>query len=687
MVFRSICNIFFVALFGISAVSVAFGQKKSKHPTDTAYMPQVKFGVVLPEDFSPELHAFDSTAPAVILFEKGFSYFRENKDGWFQLVFEKQQRLKVVNKNGMDAANFTIPQYKSPTAEEKIEKLVAITYNLENGTVVQTQLNPADIYKDQMSKTINYLKFGLPAVKEGSILEISYTVVSDFLRNLRGWNFQGQYPRLHSEYTTRIPNFFYYLGLKDGFLPFTHTSQLKEFKNYNLFVPGNTPYEASQRISLSTDEIQNRMVMQKVPAIKPENFISTVDNYITKVRYQLSEYRFPNQQPQPLMLTWPQLAERMLANEDFGLAFSKNNPWIQDELKKVTDKTEKGLEQAKAIYNYWRNEFTLTEEGGMYLSATLKDVLKNKKGNTADGNLMLTLLLKSAGYDADPFIISTRDNGWTNDMYPLINEYNYVITRLSLDGKLYYLDATNKLMGFGRLPLTCYNGHGRTIKPVYPTPDYLVADSILENKTTIINMFGNAEKPWETHVSTRLGYYESTGIRETVKEKGKEGLLEQIKKAVPDESEVTDLVIKEETDLEKPINLDYNVNMESLDGIDILYINPLMGEATKDNPFAAAERYYPVEMPYAFKESIITTCYIPEGFQVEELPKSTRVKLPDNMGSFDFLIQKEEDKIWVRSVIHIPKATFAPEAYDALREFFVYIVKKHSEQIVLKRKS
>jgi hypothetical protein len=160
-----------------------------------------------------------------------------------------------------------------------------------------------------------------------------------------------------------------------------------------------------------------------------------------------------------------------------------------------------------------------------------------------------------------------------------------------------------------------------------------------------------------------------------------------MKRALPAETTLENLKIKDEKELDKSMSLEYNLMMEGFEDIDIIYLNPLLGEATKDNPFEAAERNYPVEMPYALRETIIANITIPKDFIVDEIPKATRVKLPDDMGSFDYLIQQEDGKIGIRCVINIKQATFAPEAYEPLREFFIYIVKKQAEQIVLKRKA
>jgi hypothetical protein len=120
---------------------------------------------------------------------------------------------------------------------------------------------------------------------------------------------------------------------------------------------------------------------------------------------------------------------------------------------------------------------------------------------------------------------------------------------------------------------------------------------------------------------------------------------------------------------------------------EIIYINPLLGERQKNNPFPSADRLYPVEMPYTFKETIMVTMMIPEGYDVDEMPKSTRVKLENDEGMFEYLIQRDGRTIQLRSVVDLRKAVFSADVYPSLRDFFTYIVKKQGEQIVLKKKT
>jgi hypothetical protein len=91
-------------------------------------------------------------------------------------------------------------------------------------------------------------------------------------------------------------------------------------------------------------------------------------------------------------------------------------------------------------------------------------------------------------------------------------------------------------------------------------------------------------------------------------------------------------------------------------------------------------------MAHARDEVYTLTMEIPKGYVVDELPKSAKVLLNTDEGFFEYLIVKDESQIQFRSRIKLVKANYGPEDYATLRDFFAYIVKKQSEQIVFKKK-
>ena len=50
------------------------------------------------------------------------------------------------------------------------------------------------------------------------------------------------------------------------------------------------------------------------------------------------------------------------------------------------------------------------------------------------------------------------------------------------------------------------------------------------------------------------------------------------------------------------------------------------------------------------------------------------------------MIGKTETAIQLRSRIKLKRANYDPEEYESLRSFFDFVVKKHNEQFVFKKK-
>lgn len=643
----------------------------------------VKFGKISASDFILPAGT-DTTHGAVIIADMGEAYFEGNSKGWFSLLFKHFRRVKIIDKNGFDAAKGEISLYTNGSGKEKVYGLKGYTYNLEGGKVVETKLNDESIFADKINKNFLEKKFTMPAVKEGSIIEYTYTTTSDFLFNLQPWSFQGSYPRLWSEYEVAIPQFFNYVFLSKGYLKFDISERKNNFSNFSVIEDNGTG--RSDRSTISANVYANRWVMKNVPALKEEKFTSTLRNHIAKIEFQLSEYRQPLT-PRTIMGNWVSASEALMKDEDFGANLDKSNNWLDDDMKIICTGVTSPKEKAEKVYAYIRDNFTCTDYSARYLTMPLKQVLSKKNGNVAEINLLLMAMLRHEGIDAKPVLLSTRDHGTTNEIYPMLGLFNYVICRTTIDEKTYFLDATHSYLGFNKLAADCYNGHARVIDPKLPAAIYFYPDSLIEKKMTSIFISTDEKDPKKLNgnFQTSLGYYEALSIRGEIREKGTEAFFKRMKTAYGFEVDLKNTVVDSMKKKEDPISISYNFLFDTPeDGM--IYINPMMSEGIKENYFKSAERFYPIEMPYAFDETYIFNFEIPKGYIVEEIPKSTKVSFNENDGLFEYLIDKDEDAVRLRSRIKLNKATFPAEEYESLRDFFGFIVKKHAEQIVLKKK-
>ncbi len=657
-----------VILFSLSATA----QTKSN----------VKFGKISAEDFATKVYSVDSNAHAVVIADIGSTEIVGNSKGSFSLEHKRFKRVHILNKNGYDEGTVEVGLYSSGDAEEELLNVKASTYNLEDGKVVASKLDvKGSVFKEKINKNLIVKKFTLPNVKEGSIIEYEYVLKSDFLHNLQPWTFQGQHPVLWSEYNLSLPQFLGYMFLSQGYQNF-HIKENKE--RAGTFSISETQSAAqTERFTIQSNIMDYKWVMKNVPVLKQENFSTTVKNHIAKIEFQLSELKHPLT-PRMVMSTWSSFCTEMNQSEDFGLPLNRDNAWLSDVVDPLVKNVKDDKQKIKNIYTYLRDNYTCKDYNARTIEEPLKNVVRSKSGSVADINLLMVAMIRNAGLQADPVLLSTRSHGYTNHMYPLIHQYNYVVAKTSVNGKDIFLDATHPRLGFAKLTTEAYNGHARIINET-GTPVILSSDSLLER--TVTSIFINTTEKGELTGNFQQipGYYNSYSLREKIKEVGKEKYFQEQESKFSFPISIKNPIIDSLENYEEPIGIKYEFDVKD-DLQDVLYINPMFSEAYKENPFKSANRFYPVEMPYKIDETFVLTMRVPDGYTVDELPQQIILKLnEDDDGQFEYRISSRDGFISMRSRIVLKRTYFEPSEYEMLREFFNVVVKKHKEQIVLKK--
>ncbi|SFW33229.1 transglutaminase domain-containing protein [Chitinophaga sancti] len=650
---------------------------------------KIKFGKVDPKDFSKTGFEQDTGAHAVIISDVGEVTFESDRAEGIVLQFKRHTRIKIVDKNGYDAATVRIHYYKGESDEIKLKDIKATTYNLEGAQVVDTKMDSKSIFTDKIDKKGDVVKkFTLPAVKEGSIIEYTYTIISPYKMHLHSWQFQStEYPTLYSRYEATVPEFYEYIFLRSGYVPVkekktqgsqSFTISYEEENSYGTKTGHTQFYNITSNTNIYKWEAEN------TPALREEDFTTSIWNHVSMIQFQLSAYRYPNQPVKPVLGTWGSLAEELNKSESFGESLGKNNPYLGDKVDELTKGIKDDTAKARRIYNYVRSNFTCTSHDDLYLSKSLKSVFSSHNGNDADINLLLVAMLRRAGLTAHPVILSTRENGVTYELYPLVSRFNYTVAALNTDSSWYFLDASEPYLGFGRLDYSAYNGHARILSPDV-VPIDMDPNTLLQAKSTYVMLMGDSGKI-KGSFSQKPTYYESCKMRADIVKNGKDAFFKPLTKGFSMETTLSNGEISDMDDYELPLQVKYDFEMTP-DDAGMLYINPMLSEAYKSNPFKSLERRYPVEMPYLMDEIYTMNLIVPEGYTVEELPKSSMVKLNEEEGMFQYLIQQSDNTIQFRCRVKLNKAVFPSEDYATLRDFFDMIVKKQSEQIVLKKKA
>lgn len=631
----------------------------------------------------------DTTAGALMLFNNGTSEFILNNEQKFQFVFNRHCQIKIFKKSAFTLGDVSIRLFKSGSSNEDLRSLKAVTYNLVDGKVVKTKLDNDNIFEAE-GKNYTDVKFAFPEIKEGSIIELSYSIVSDYLYNLRGWNFQYSYPALWSQYTYTIPEYFEYREASKGYLPF---SVAKKEPGSTVFTivyerdpnEGFGARQQQQNGKLIAKTLKSTLALKDIPAFISEPNIDCEDNYIQSLEFELSSIQFPNQMRKDYTQTWESVNTQMKSDQDFGMLL-KTSGFIKDTVSAVCINKKSDSEKAVAIYNYVQKRMKWNGEYRIWATKGLKKPFTDGVGTSSEINLLLTMMLQTAGLKANPVMFSTRDNGIAITFYPTITKFNSILSEVEVDGKIFLLDAVSKYCPFGVIPSNDINGKGRIVNE--QTGDWVSLDAAekykeIKNYTLEINPEGILSGSIVSSYDGYAGiYFRNILDTEKTYDDYFRKLQEGSKGLTIDKYSIADRFSKN-----KPVTDSLKVEVSDhaeLIGDKILFY-PLLFEKLEKNRYTLEERKYPVDYNYPISEVYTFNYILPAGYKVESLPQSVVLRLPDNSISISYNLKNIDNKIQVEYKRDINKILFMPEDYGKLKNLYDQLVKKHNEQIILKK--
>lgn len=647
-----------------------------------------KFGKISMDHLQAELCPIDSNAHAYYIFDYGYSYFKYDTQGdkGFQLYFDRHFRIKIVDKQGFDWANVAIPLYHDKD-EEKAGSIKAFTYNLENGKMVKTKLERGDIHTEESSLHWNQRKFAMPNVKEGSVIEVEYTIVSDFYFNLREWQFQSTIPVLRSDYTAHIPEYFTYNLTQKGYFPFTDQ---RGNNRKTITFSSTTRDDYSGKVTRHTSNVEYQdhtyyFSASNIPAFPTEGFLRTRKNYLTMLKFELNRTNFPSTPPKQYTTTWSQVDKTLMESNSFGVQLSREKH-MEDAAAKLKASGAEGMSLLEAASTYTRQKLAWNGEYAKYSTTTLPKAFKEENGNAADINLNLVVLLRFLGFESYPVILSTQRNGIIHPSHPSISSFNYVIAMARVDGEVCLIDATDPYAGINLLPLRCLNDKGRVIG----CPD-LEWINLMDYKTyryrssyTLVmdDDFGISGSR-KLEVSDYAGY----GFKSTIKGYNDLAEYEESLDERYEELDIQNLSVEGLDSAGNKLIISYDLSQEDfLDGDgDVVYFSPVFHPFYESNPFKLEKREYPVEFnhPYLIQQNYAIT--IPEGYSFSELPKSMLIKLPDNSAKFTYQAVLSGNNLMVYTSFQLKRSNFLPDEYENLKQFYQMMIDKQSELVVINK--
>lgn len=644
-----------------------------------------ELGKVTIEELKQKSCPIDTSAVAAFLFKTGESKF-EYSDRGFSIVNTVRCKIKIYKKEGYELANQIVRYYVGGGSSDKVSFNNAITYNVVGDKIEKSKLNNDGEFDEKVNRYWSQKKIVLPNVKEGSIIELEYILTSDRYSAVNDWYFQTNIPVLFSEYKTYIPEYFKYNVLFRGFITPKIVTELKD-RTYS-FTAKEREDLISVKTTFSSAEVKYRetfttYTLENVSAMKDETFVNNIKNYTAGVIHELSSIQYPNQPFKNYATDWETVVKKIYEDEDFGNELNKTGYYEKD-IDVLMAGTVSQEERMALIFTYVKSRMNWNNYYGYSCNDGVKKAYQYKTGNAAEINLMLVSMLRYAGFQANPILLSTRSNGIS--LFPSRTAFNYVIAGIELNDQVVLLDATTKYSLPNILPIRDLNWFGRIIRNDKSSSEIDLMPK--SNSKDVINIMGSINDDGKVSGKIRDQYFDYNAFvfRENNNGLSKDSSIEKLERKYQG-LEIGDYEIQNSADLGKPIIENYSfTSTNSAETIaDKMYISPFLFFATTENPFKQESREYPIDFIFPKHNKFNVTLNIPSGYGVEILPVAKAISLPDDLGNFKYDISNNGNQIQLLYSFDTNQSVIGAEYYEELKAFYKEIINKQTEKVVLKK--
>lgn len=655
--------------------------------------PKVKFEKISEVELTMNVYEPDTTAEAVILYDEGSSYVQYDlTEEQFKLHFSRFVRVKILKQTGTDWGNFKILNYSHNQNKEEIQGIKGITFNLENGKIIKTDLKKESISKERENKYYEMTRIAFPSVKVGSIIDLKYEISSTLLWNLQEWKFQYDIPVKWSQYKVTYPEYFFYNHSSLGYHPLL--VQNKETKNEDINFTSTVRSSTGGFGAIKTETVSNKITYtsnifnyaaKEVPAIDEEPYLTTIENYTTKIKFELASTNFIEVGGEFKSYTnsWKDVVNQLIDDDDFGNMI-KNTRQTKEIIEMLTKNINNEQLKLQTIYSYIQKNIKWDESMTLWPSKSIKKILDDKTGNSADINLLMNAMLLEAGLKSNPVILSTRSHGIISPAHASLTDCNYVITMAVIDSKPILLDATEPNLALGLLPLRCLNGEGTLVKK--DEAGYIPLENPISEKRTLATLeFKNGA--FSGSVLTKRSGPAAFSFREAVKASGSEKEFFDQLKGKSNGLKYDAISLIDLDSINMPVIIKYSVLItgDEEEVADFLYVNPIIEGKLDENPFTSPKRDYPVDYGNTFNESYQISITIPDGYVVEEIPQNLSLTLADKSVKFICQTGTVGNSVMLNYKFLVEKPIFIPSEYESLKNLYDRMILKQTEQIVFKK--
>jgi len=379
-------------------------------------------------------------------------------------------------------------------------------------------------------------------------------------------------------------------------------------------------------------------------------------------------------------------------------SFLKKSKAIDHEAERLAAQTTTDEEKLRKIYARvqqiravsFEAEKTDKEKKRENLSENknVEDVLNRGYAFTNQTNLLFVALARAAGFEAYPYMITSRKSTIFMPDWPNEYQLNAMVVQVRTSGGYIYLDPATKFCPYGLLPWDESDAGGIRIDAASPqrgfTPTPKSADAV---KTRSAELRLTEEGALQGKVQFFYSGQEALikrleGIEQDEAARRKT-LEDSLKSSLPQEASVNLLESSGWESSDGPLKATFEIdipNFVTKAGKRVLFPMGVF-HSNQSSPFASARRTNPIYFNYPQEEIEDVTVELPPGWRVESirpLSQTDRKAL-----YYEFSAKVEGNTVRFGRTLRFSGTLFEKELYPALRAFYDRVLAGDAEQMVL----
>ncbi len=637
--------------------------------------PNLKWGKPTDAELNMTTYAPDPEAEAVVLCSQTVLRY-DLSSGSFKLNTNTKKRIKILKEEGKDHANggisYMFNGHRSGQCEI-LSKLKATAFNMVDGKLVKTKMEGDMVNNEDVSKTMRLTKFTVPQVTVGTVIEVEYEIESDFFSHIDDWRAQEDIPVMYTSFDVSVPEYFDFSVDERGSYPLE-----KKIEDTNMSISAGAGLGM-----LQCGGKRYQFFGRNLPALRQKKLLYAPQSYGERVSMELRAIMIPGRMTKHFASNWDDVDKQLLDDDDFGGRLGKNPLKTEMQEAGVAEIADP-VERIMAIYRLLKDRVKWNDHYTLYAESAGK-VLKERSGSNASINFILINMLKDAGFEAYPAVMRSRDNGFLT-IRATVKEFNTFVVAVKVGDKLSYLDGSIEDGWLDVLPDNLLVDRARIVSKDKPA-EWVDLRGVSESKSrSMVKGQLQADGTLQADIQTKYTGLEAASLRHDFRTATDSAtFVSELAQEL--NCEIESLALTHHHGLGPDVERNMHVTKQYDAAGDIIYLNPWVLNVMSENPLTEEERTLPIEFPYIYTENLASVITLPEGYVVEELPKSLMIKSEDGKLSCTIASTSDGSTLSSRCQIQVGRLFFTPKEYPFVKSFLDEVYKRLQDVIVIKKVS